>query len=195
MRRRSRRQCAGGSANRRAGATSGVRAHSEEEGPHGTRPTAASNLKRQVQCCQILSPTFARALPATRIGAESTSEIRSLTVSKPTAWYNRSSSSSSCFRLLRAGVSRAAVRAPTMGDPQGRSHAHSRTISHVGKKAAGLVLAGSGRDLQNARAPRYVLRKGRVVALVAMATDFIPYGKASYARPESPGVPVSTRSA
>ena len=61
------------------------------------------------------------------------------------------------------------------------------TISHV--ESAGLVLAGSGRDLQNARAPRYVRRKGRVVALVAMATDFIPYGKASYARSDVAGRP------
>ena len=61
------------------------------------------------------------------------------------------------------------------------------TINHV--ESAGLVLAGSGRDLQNARAPRYVRRKGRVVALVAMATDFIPYGKASYARSDVAGRP------
>ena len=60
------------------------------------------------------------------------------------------------------------------------------TISHV--ESAGLVLAGSGRDLQNARAPRYVRRNGRVVALVAMATDFIPY-KASYARSDVAGRP------
>jgi poly-gamma-glutamate synthesis protein (capsule biosynthesis protein) len=34
-----------------------------------------------------------------------------------------------------------------------------------------------------------VRRKGRVVALVAMATDFIPYGKASYARSDVAGRP------
>jgi len=61
------------------------------------------------------------------------------------------------------------------------------TIDHV--ESAGLVLAGSGRDLQNARAPRYVNRNGRVVALVAMASDFIPYGKASHTRPDVAGRP------
>ena len=61
------------------------------------------------------------------------------------------------------------------------------TIDHV--ESAGLVLAGSGRDLQNARAPRYVNRNGRVVGLVAMASDFIPYGKASHTRPDVAGRP------
>lgn len=61
------------------------------------------------------------------------------------------------------------------------------TIGHVEK--AGLVLAGSGQDLQNARAPRFIRRKGSLVALVAMASDFVPYGKASYSRPDLLGRP------
>src|SRR3990170_7964686 len=47
------------------------------------------------------------------------------------------------------------------------------TIEHVEK--AGLVLAGSGKDLQSARAPRYFRCNGRLVSLVAMASDFVPY--------------------
>jgi poly-gamma-glutamate synthesis protein (capsule biosynthesis protein) len=61
------------------------------------------------------------------------------------------------------------------------------TISHA--ENAGLVLAGSGRDLQNARAPRYLSRNGVVFALVAMAVDFTPYGKASYTRFDMAGRP------
>jgi poly-gamma-glutamate capsule biosynthesis protein CapA/YwtB (metallophosphatase superfamily) len=61
------------------------------------------------------------------------------------------------------------------------------TIGHV--ERAGLILAGSGADLQNARAPRYCRRNGGTVALVAMASDFVPYGKASYSRADQPGRP------
>jgi poly-gamma-glutamate synthesis protein (capsule biosynthesis protein) len=61
------------------------------------------------------------------------------------------------------------------------------TISHV--ENAGLILAGSGQDLQNARAPRYICRNGGVLALVAVATDFVAYGKASYTRPDVIGRP------
>ena len=61
------------------------------------------------------------------------------------------------------------------------------TIEHVEK--AGLVLAGSGQDLQAARAPRFVQSDRGCVALVAMAVDFIPYGKASFSRPDLPGRP------
>ena len=61
------------------------------------------------------------------------------------------------------------------------------TIQHV--EGQGLIIAGSGRDLQQARAPRYVHCKGSTVALVAMASDFVQYGRASYSRPEVPGRP------
>ena len=53
------------------------------------------------------------------------------------------------------------------------------TLEHVEK--AGLILAGSGKDLQNARAPRYFHCNGGTVALVAMTADFLSYGKASKA--------------
>jgi poly-gamma-glutamate capsule biosynthesis protein CapA/YwtB (metallophosphatase superfamily) len=61
------------------------------------------------------------------------------------------------------------------------------TIDHV--ERAGLVLAGSGKDLQNARAPRYFRCDGGTVALVAMASDFVPYGKASLSRSDLRGRP------
>ncbi len=61
------------------------------------------------------------------------------------------------------------------------------TIEHVEK--SGLILAGSGKDLQSARAPGYFRCKRGVVALVAMASDFIPYGKASFSRSDLPGRP------
>ncbi len=61
------------------------------------------------------------------------------------------------------------------------------TLEHV--ERAGLVLAGSGRDLKAARAPGYVRCNRGTVALVAMATDFIRYGKASSSRPDMPGRP------
>jgi poly-gamma-glutamate synthesis protein (capsule biosynthesis protein) len=61
------------------------------------------------------------------------------------------------------------------------------TLAHV--EAAGLVLAGAGRDLQHARAPRYLSRGGSTLALVAMASTFIPYGKASRSRPDLHGRP------
>jgi poly-gamma-glutamate synthesis protein (capsule biosynthesis protein) len=61
------------------------------------------------------------------------------------------------------------------------------TLQHV--EAAGLLLAGTGRDLQDARAPRYLACDGGTVALVAMASTFVPYGKASRSRPDLPGRP------
>ena len=61
------------------------------------------------------------------------------------------------------------------------------TIQHV--EAEGLIIAGSGRDLQQARAPRYVHRNGSTVALVATASEFVQYGRASYSRPDVPGRP------
>jgi poly-gamma-glutamate capsule biosynthesis protein CapA/YwtB (metallophosphatase superfamily) len=61
------------------------------------------------------------------------------------------------------------------------------TIEHV--ETAGLVLAGSGRDLQDARSPRYVSAKGRRVALISMAVDYVPYGRASNSRSDFSGRP------
>jgi poly-gamma-glutamate capsule biosynthesis protein CapA/YwtB (metallophosphatase superfamily) len=61
------------------------------------------------------------------------------------------------------------------------------TLEHV--EQAGMVLAGSGKDLQDARSPRYVERKGRRVALVAMAATFVAYGMASNSRPDLRGRP------
>jgi poly-gamma-glutamate capsule biosynthesis protein CapA/YwtB (metallophosphatase superfamily) len=53
----------------------------------------------------------------------------------------------------------------------------------------GLILAGSGRDLESARAPRFFQCGGGRVALVASASDFIAYGKASSSRPDVHGRP------
>jgi poly-gamma-glutamate capsule biosynthesis protein CapA/YwtB (metallophosphatase superfamily) len=61
------------------------------------------------------------------------------------------------------------------------------TNEHVEK--SGLILAGSGKDLQTARAPRYLRSDGGTVALVAMASDFVRYGKASKSRPDLRGRP------
>lgn len=61
------------------------------------------------------------------------------------------------------------------------------TLHHA--REAGLLVAGSGRDLQEARAPRYFRSQGAVVALVAMASTFIPYGAASRSRPDMHGRP------
>lgn len=61
------------------------------------------------------------------------------------------------------------------------------TIRHV--ESQGLVIAGSGRDLQSARVPKYFRCEGGTVALVAMASDFVQYGKASYSRADLPGRP------
>ena len=61
------------------------------------------------------------------------------------------------------------------------------TIDHI--ERAGLILAGSGKDLQNARAPRYFRCGGGTVALVAMASDFVSYGKASLSRSDLRGRP------
>ena len=61
------------------------------------------------------------------------------------------------------------------------------TIHHV--EGEGLVIAGSGRDLRHARAPRYLRFGGSTVALVAMASAFVRYGRASASRPDVPGRP------
>jgi poly-gamma-glutamate capsule biosynthesis protein CapA/YwtB (metallophosphatase superfamily) len=54
---------------------------------------------------------------------------------------------------------------------------------------AGLVLAGSGKDLQAARAPAYFRHPDGTVALVATAQKYIPYGRASRSRPDLHGRP------
>jgi poly-gamma-glutamate synthesis protein (capsule biosynthesis protein) len=54
------------------------------------------------------------------------------------------------------------------------------TLEHAERE--GLIVAGSGPDLQ--RAPRYLQCDGSRVALVAMAVDFVSYGKASASRPD-----------
>jgi poly-gamma-glutamate capsule biosynthesis protein CapA/YwtB (metallophosphatase superfamily) len=61
------------------------------------------------------------------------------------------------------------------------------TIEHAEK--AGLILAGSGKDLQDARAPRYFRCDEGTVSLVSMASDFVSYGKASKSRPDLHGRP------
>jgi len=61
------------------------------------------------------------------------------------------------------------------------------TLENV--RRAGLVLAGSGADLQRARAPAYFETAGGTVALVSTASTFVPYGKASRSRPDLHGRP------
>ena len=61
------------------------------------------------------------------------------------------------------------------------------TLEHA--ESAGLIVAGSGRDLQQARAPRYCQGGGGTVALVAMASDYVRYGMASPSRQDLPGRP------
>ena len=61
------------------------------------------------------------------------------------------------------------------------------TVEHV--EAAGLVLAGIGKDLQAARAPAYVPVRGATVALVSTASTFVPYGRASRSRRDMRGRP------
>jgi poly-gamma-glutamate synthesis protein (capsule biosynthesis protein) len=60
-------------------------------------------------------------------------------------------------------------------------------LEHVEK--AGLLLAGSGKDLQSARAPAYLESSAGTVALVSTASTFVSYGRASLSRPELPGRP------
>lgn len=61
------------------------------------------------------------------------------------------------------------------------------TLEHVDD--AGLILAGSGKDLQEARKSRMMKVAGQKVALVAMTTDFFKYGAASRSRPDMAGRP------
>jgi poly-gamma-glutamate synthesis protein (capsule biosynthesis protein) len=60
-------------------------------------------------------------------------------------------------------------------------------LEHVGK--AGLVLAGSGEDLQRARQPAYFRSPKGTVALVSTTATYTPYGRASISRPELRGRP------
>lgn len=61
------------------------------------------------------------------------------------------------------------------------------TLRHA--KEAGLILSGSGTDLQSARAPAYLQRKGLTFAHVSMASTFVPYGRASKSRADLAGRP------
>jgi poly-gamma-glutamate synthesis protein (capsule biosynthesis protein) len=61
--------------------------------------------------------------------------------------------------------------------------------THENASRAGLILAGSGADLQAARAPRYVRHAKGTVALVSMASTFVPFGRASRSRPDLRGRP------
>lgn len=62
-----------------------------------------------------------------------------------------------------------------------------QTVRHA--EAAGLVISGSGPDLQRARAPGFVKRSRRTVAHLSMASDFVPYGRASMSLQALPGRP------
>jgi len=61
------------------------------------------------------------------------------------------------------------------------------TVENVTK--AGIVIAGAGKDLQNACAPRYFQHTNGTVALVSASSSFTEYGKASHARPDLHGRP------
>jgi poly-gamma-glutamate capsule biosynthesis protein CapA/YwtB (metallophosphatase superfamily) len=61
------------------------------------------------------------------------------------------------------------------------------TVEHIA--AAEIALAGTGRDLQTARAPAFVENDAGTVALISMASTFIPYGRASSSRPDMRGRP------
>ncbi len=52
-----------------------------------------------------------------------------------------------------------------------------------------IVAAGSGEDLQRARAPQYFHHPRGTVALISAASTFVPYGKASRSRPDLRGRP------
>ena len=61
--------------------------------------------------------------------------------------------------------------------------------THSNMVAADIVIAGSGKDLQAARAPRYFLNGDTTVALISMTASFVPYGVASPSRPDLHGRP------
>ena len=54
---------------------------------------------------------------------------------------------------------------------------------------AGIVYAGAGRDLQEARRPAYVAVGNATVALISTASTFVPFGIASRSRPDLHGRP------
>ncbi|MGH6692074.1 MAG: CapA family protein, partial [Gammaproteobacteria bacterium] len=60
-------------------------------------------------------------------------------------------------------------------------------LQHV--RQAGLILAGSGEDLQRARAPGYFQSSKGTVALVAAASTFASHNRASRSRPDLHGQP------
>jgi poly-gamma-glutamate capsule biosynthesis protein CapA/YwtB (metallophosphatase superfamily) len=61
------------------------------------------------------------------------------------------------------------------------------TIEHI--EAAGMMISGSGSDLQRAREPKYFEANNTTIGHVSMATTYIPYGKASRSRPNIAGRP------
>jgi poly-gamma-glutamate synthesis protein (capsule biosynthesis protein) len=61
------------------------------------------------------------------------------------------------------------------------------TLEHC--RAAGLVVAGTGENLQEAQAPRFAQSAGATVSLVSMTSTFAYYGAASLARHDVPGRP------
>ena len=78
------------------------------------------------------------------------------------------------------------------------SHANNHTFdygsigvleTHENVQEANILLAGSGPDLDDARAPRYLSHPNGTVALVAMSSTFPHYGKASLSRFDMRGRP------
>jgi poly-gamma-glutamate synthesis protein (capsule biosynthesis protein) len=61
--------------------------------------------------------------------------------------------------------------------------------THHHAENAGLMIAGSGLDLQTARAPRHLARDGGSLALTAAAATFVSYGRASESRADMRGRP------
>ncbi|MCP4710112.1 MAG: CapA family protein, partial [Planctomycetes bacterium] len=62
-----------------------------------------------------------------------------------------------------------------------------KTVEHVTK--AGMLIAGSGKDLQSARAPAIYNSANGKVALLSCSSTFTLYGKASRSRPDIHGRP------
>ncbi len=62
-----------------------------------------------------------------------------------------------------------------------------KNLENIAK--AGLLAAGTGKDLQTARAPAYVEHADGTVALVSATASFPPYGRASASRPDMHGRP------